>query len=190
MLLPYEPNRHMFFTTEHTAEHIAGNVDGYGDSYARDVGAQELKELFRKMPEVATLQDGEQTVLRDLVIRTISDDTSPGWLFQGLRMFFDFPDVEMTDGVTDAWNGAAGNTEESHRVLWLASLNARFAGAQIAGTLSDITLTHVVVSDVSDVGAIRKEIAGRSKLPRIVTCAWVEECWKEKTLMDEERFSP
>jgi DNA ligase-4 len=35
---------------------------------------------------------------------------------------------------------------------------------------------------------IRKELSSRRIQPRVVTGAWVDECWKESTLLDEEQF--
>ena len=35
----------MFFSTEETKDDITKNVDRYGDSYTRDVSAEELKKV-------------------------------------------------------------------------------------------------------------------------------------------------
>src|SRR5436189_6130620 len=47
-LLPFEP-RHMFFVTPHNRGQYEKNVDRYGDSYARNVGADELRVVFKEM---------------------------------------------------------------------------------------------------------------------------------------------
>ena len=36
---------------------------------------------------------------------------------------------------------------------------------------------------------IRKKFSSWEKVPRVVGVEWVEECWKEGTLLDEERFA-
>ena len=37
--------RHMFFTTAESESRIEGAVDEYGDSFARDITVEELKEV-------------------------------------------------------------------------------------------------------------------------------------------------
>ena len=193
MRLPYEPTRHVYFATPETAKSIKNNVDKYGDSYARDIDTKELKDIFSKALESPQLPQDDENAIRELVIRSKPED-SPAWLFRGLRIYFDFPDIDMTIEATNEnsmyLDAPKSSQEGTHHSLRLASITARFGGAEVASTLSDPTLTHVVVSPESDIASIRRECAGRASLPRIVTSAWIEDSWKEKTLIDEERFLP
>ena len=66
-----------------------------------------------------------------------------------------------------------------------------FAGGEVAAGLDDSEITHVIVEKGSDkIDDIRKLCARRSKMPRIVTLAWVEACWKEGDWLDEEAYAP
>ena len=113
----------------------------------------------------------------------------PGWLFKGQVLYFAQPTAATTDPET-----------VSPR-LQRASNTARFAGAAVANSIEDKQVTHVVVdtkenvsrnkqtNDSINISAIRSTIAKRAgqnrKVPHIVTVNWVEDSWKERTLIDE-----
>ena len=85
---------------------------------------------------------------------------------------------------------------------------ARFAGAQLTNELKE-GVTHVLVgNDQDDNRTLRRTLSRYAfgeksymvmwylissysfkRLPRLVTVNWVEQSWKEKTLLDEERKS-
>ena len=109
-------------------------------------------------------------------------------LFRGLKMYFNFADVEMSNDEFGDADSHLNANEYGQVDLRLASITARLTGATLAGCLSPADLTHIVVSNNSDVASLRREIAGRPRLPRIVTYHWIEESWKERTMLDEERF--
>ena len=46
----------MFFTTMESESRIEGAIDEYGDSFARDVTVNELKEVRRCSEDFATLE--------------------------------------------------------------------------------------------------------------------------------------
>lgn len=190
IILPWEPKRHLFYTTPDIAEDIADNVDRYGDSFARDVQADELKEIFRDCltRSIPHIPRNEHTTLQELVIRSMPDEITPAWLFRGLKMYFNFADVEMSNDEFGDADSHLNANEYGQVDLRLASITARLTGATLAGCLSPADLTHIVVSNNSDVASLRREIAGRPRLPRIVTYHWIEESWKERTMLDEERF--
>ena len=48
-------DRHMFFATAESESRIEGAIDQYGDSFARDVTVNELKEVRRCSDNFATL---------------------------------------------------------------------------------------------------------------------------------------
>ena len=47
----------MFFDTTESESRVEGAVDGYGDSFARDVTVDELKEVRRCSTSFAILRD-------------------------------------------------------------------------------------------------------------------------------------
>lgn len=66
-----------------------------------------------------------------------------------------------------------------------------FAGGEVVDSLEDPEVTHVIVGEGNGrVDEIRNLCARRSKMPRIVTPAWVEACWKEGDWLDEEGYAP
>ena len=72
----------------------------------------------------------------------------------------------------------------------------RFAGGEVAAKLSDKDVTHVVVVGCDQRAErevavnVRHIISWRRKVPRVVTPSWVVESWNEKTMLDEERYTP
>jgi DNA ligase-4 len=199
-LLPLEP-RHMFFTTDERREEIADNVDVYNDSYARDVTPEELRTILD-----AAKPGKQQLIEYDVEINEISATVfersheegtmPPGWLFRGLAVHFH----EFTD-----------SSETSDQIrIFLARKVAEFGGADIVdeldidsgkskgrGHISTANIpTHIVAtsskSTKEEVSNIRKTLAqqqmsGRGlKVPHVVTVEWIEQSWKEKTLLDED----
>ena len=85
---------------------------------------------------------------------------------------------------------------------------ARFAGAQLTNELKE-GVTHIIVENDQDHSRTLRYTISRyasglnscmvtvclisidrfKRLPRLVTVNWVEQSWKEKTLLDEERKS-
>ncbi|GAB1196970.1 DNA ligase (ATP) [Aspergillus pseudonomiae] len=107
-----------------------------------------------------------------------------GWLFKGLTILF--PESEKVD---EAEVHETPQTHQQYR-LHLARNTALFAGASVVDSKSS-SVTHIVIapdSPNSDVSSIRKSYSARpgKKLPHLVTVEWIEECWKERTLLDEE----
>lgn len=101
-----------------------------------------------------------------------------GWLFKGLVFYFN-------------QESNTGSSEVDIQRLSVASNTARFAGAAVASSLKDSTITHVITSpDMSSAerSALRKSLSTRSgrKVPHTVTSKWIEESWSEGTLLDEE----
>jgi DNA ligase-4 len=127
--------------------------------------------------------------LREILIGCM-DSTSEmplGWMFQGLTMYFD-----GLPGNTDADNpDSHADDALSDFTVIMASRTARFGGATIATELRDVRITHVVVNPASPkVAAIKETLSWRRPLPRLVTTDFVDESWRERTLLDEERFVP
>lgn len=96
-------------------------------------------------------------------------DGPVGWLFRGCCIYFS--DQEGKDTRTLA-----------------LKRKASFASAAIRSNLSSLDITHVIIQDGNEnLKTIRKQIVSRKRLPKIVTPEWIERCWKERTLLDEDR---
>ena len=122
-----------------------------------------------------------------------------GCMFEGRLIYVDHPiaddQMRVNQGDTDFRVKQACNT-------------ARFAGAQLTNELKE-GVTHILVGNDQDHSAILRRTVSRyasgeksymvmgylisidrfKRLPRLVTVDWVEQSWKEKTLLDEERKS-
>ncbi|KAF8535080.1 ATP dependent DNA ligase domain-containing protein [Trichophaea hybrida] len=171
-ILPLEPG-YMFHATPETQKKGMKNIDPWGDSYARDVEIDDLRELLEHMQgdfdrslalsfrDSVDLQGGEMDML-------------PGWMFKDCVVYAD----EAMD--------SAGLTITRNIV--------DFAGGKMSKGLEEGGITHVVVG-VKTKEERLQEIRGiiskwSGKIPRIVTTDWVDESIKAKTLLDEERFGP
>ncbi|EDN06024.1 hypothetical protein I7I51_06408 [Histoplasma capsulatum] len=194
-------------------EEIAEHVDKYSDSYARDIDASELKKLLDSMHPAPALPPSSLSELesqleshslneRKPATPTISNtSTCPGWLFKGLVIYFAMPPSLSNEG-----NGKIPHVLPQR--LYLASNLVKFAGGEVItdddGDMKDARITHVVVDSnppgdkaamaAADVAGIRRAISSRAgvgkRIPHIVGVEWVEESWGERTLVDEERFTP
>jgi DNA ligase 4 len=185
LLLSYEV-RHMFFVTPDEEEDVKQNVDEFGDSYARDVGIDELMDVFEGMgkKEGSGAKQGADEFLEQLRDHGHDLREVKGWLFKGLRIY---PDFEGKSNGDDTSLGMGGKDQR----IKLASNLAKFAGAEVVEDLGHENITQVVIdADSPRLGTVRKEISKRSRLPRIVTADWIEDSWKEGTLLDEERYAP
>jgi DNA ligase 4 len=113
----------------------------------------------------------------------------PGWMFAGLVVHFDPEKRSQPNGVNDQLGYDELGRELQQREE-AASWTLRFGGGLLSEELDNMQLTHVVVHENSNVKQLRRTLASRPRLPRIVTRQWIEESWKEQTLLDEERFAP
>ncbi|SMQ47607.1 unnamed protein product [Zymoseptoria tritici ST99CH_3D7] len=164
LLLPLE-KFHLFHTASAEQGRFDDNVDEYGDSYARDITTEELLALCNAMP--SKMEDGLNP---DEVLEQFHDhghelDAMKGFMFRGTTAYFD--DVPA----------------EAIRLF-------KFAGGQIADSIEDDQLTHVVLHTGCSPAATRKAVSSKQQLPRIVTESWVADSWSEATRLDEEQFVP
>ncbi|KAL4785557.1 hypothetical protein BJX76DRAFT_355949 [Aspergillus varians] len=187
LLLPLEP-RHMFFTTKDKEETILNNLDQFNDSYARDTTIEELRDLLEQMGKTQTgnkacSPEAVEKLTGKIQEKVDSGWTMPsGWVFKGLTLYF-FESED--DSVVES-----PHPKQPDRTQ-LARNTARFAGASVSSSLKDPSITHVIVSPeapASRVCALREELSTRKRLPHIVKVDWIEESWKERTVLDEERF--
>lgn len=170
MLLEPEFDRHVYFAPEEKHEIYKSKVDQYGDSYARDTTIEELAACMAKMSDVPLVNDLAEELLNRLF------DGMPGSMFRRTRMYF----VDC-----DPDNFILGSK------LRMTKTTAKLASAKFVEDLNNRTVTHVVIpAGISrdQVRAIREQVSTRAKVPRFVTTDWIEESWREQTLLDEGRF--
>lgn len=196
IVVPFEPERHLFFATEDAAAMYEGNVDDYGDSFARDTTADELKDIMQKM-DTLTFED-DQEAIPDLFGDEILN--MKGFLFFGLVFFFDLPHSRSVQA-----NGSDVEAQGSDTaLLGLSSPSseaiARFAGAQvIPSTYSALaslpshlksTITHIITGPCSDLADLRRQVSrwDTRKIPMIVKYEWIDVCWNEGTRVDEREY--
>lgn len=197
----------MFFIMEDREDEININADCFGDSFARDTNVEELKEV--RIPSVLLFRDTDycrqifqsmnnskhkpnpldsttvQRIESQILEKVHSGHTVPcGWLFRDLKFFFFSPNSQT--------NGLNEDPDTSDLDLTLARNTARFAGASSADSLKTPGMTHVIVNpdttSSSDIRSLRGSLAAltNKKVPHLVSFKWVDESWKNRTLLDEE----
>ena len=169
----------MYFTTPDDQELIEGTIDEFGDSYCRDITPDELRKVFDGMPTSNVRPDQASTLLAQLEEQGLDVDEAPGWMLRDMVVYFDR--LDTTSKIESA--------EETQ--LKFAERVVQMTGGSVSKDIDDITITQVVVGeDRERLKVVRESISHRQKIPRLVTLEWIETSWKEKTLLDEERFAP
>lgn len=138
-------------------------------------------KLKSNPPDPTTAQRIESQILE----KVHSGHTIPcGWLFRNLTFYFNSPNPQT--------NGNNEGPHSSDLALTLTRNTTRFAGANNAHSLRTPGITHVIVNpdttSSSDIKSLRESLAalpGR-KVPHLVGIKWVDESWKNRTLLDEE----
>ena len=189
-ILPLEP-RHMFHTKPESQAEIEQAVDEFRDSYTRDTTVDELTEIFDSMPNnfdrvfdeeedfdaakfKAELKEHDQG-LGDL----------QGWMFEGVVIYAD------RDGASVNGEGLIQSSPADIMIKQTCDY-ARFAGASFAHDLNENQgVTYILVgSDKERIKHLRRQISTFRLLPRLVRPEWIEQSWRERTLVDEERECP
>lgn len=163
--LPVELDRHAYSAREEDEAVWFANVDKYGDSYFRDLETEELGKLLAGMSNDTGSRAKAKKALGEMIGHG-QEKLGRGLMFNDFRAYVEGEQA----GVVRTFE---------------------FAGGDVVDGLDDSEITHVVVEKGSDrVDEIRRLCARRSKMPRLVTPAWVEACWKEGDWVDEEGFAP
>ncbi|KAI4672813.1 DNA ligase (ATP) [Alternaria triticimaculans] len=171
-LLPFEPNRHMFYLHDDDQLDYENNVDEHGDSYARDVA--DVDEM-RKLLEGVSVPEDNEAFEREGFLDQLDDH---GESFAHLK-------THMFSTVKAAVRNDQERPDGMLRVR-LARNYIQFGGGVVTDDINAEGVTHVVVLDEqSPTRDAKNKITG---LARIVGVAWVEKCWKESTMIDEERY--
>ncbi|OWO99283.1 DNA ligase I, ATP-dependent family protein [Marssonina coronariae] len=173
-LLPFEP-RHMLHLTDGSRDEVEGNVDAYGDSYARDTNAHDLKILMGDMVHPQSSSFAADEFLAQLEEHGTGLGDLPGSVFRRCVARFVAADGDQVRAGLDA---------AIPRNQFL------FAGGRIAEVGGGEAITHYVLLDEDPelVGSVRRTISRLARIPRLVGLDWVRDSWAERTLLDEERY--
>ncbi|KAH6658139.1 DNA ligase I [Truncatella angustata] len=179
-LLPFEP-RHLFHVSDAMNEQAQGNVDRFGDSYARDLGLTDLRNLLQDIPKDEVVNeafDGDD-FMEQLEEHGHDIGNLKGHIFKRVKAYF-----ATTDNISDITALKCKN--------WL-----RFGSGKLIDDPESSLITHIVMITGDEetaarefAGALRRTISGRAPMPRLVTQQWLEESWEEGTRLDEERYAP
>ncbi|KAI8623068.1 DNA ligase I [Xylariaceae sp. FL1651] len=177
--LPYEMD-HLFYASDATKDAAQENTDEFGDSYARDLDVQELWQLLRNMPkkEITNSPFDKESFLQQLVEHDHDLGQIRSHLFRGMVMHL------------------AG--AESTPPIWACQVRnwVRFGGGLLVDDLDNKAITHIAILNTDEAGEIetaaevRSLISSRHPVPIVVSARWVADCWKNQTVVDEERFAP
>lgn len=152
--LPLEP-RHMFYATEESNEITESNIDDYGDSFARDLDANELDDILKAMPKLEDPFDPQQ-FREQLEGHHFELRELPGWMFEGTVIYADSERPENQNGDISA-HERHGQCNTHVIRMEQACRTARFAGASLTTDFEDRMLTHVLVNDdQAKIKALRK----------------------------------
>lgn len=180
-VLPYE-RRHLFHASEGLRAVAARNTDRFGDSFARNVSVEELREITDAM----TAEPKGREARAAAATSFLGELEAHAKGLSHMRTF-------MFRRCVVHMQPAEGSSAQA---LGRLVRYVEYAGGRCADSgLGDEHVTHVVIvgDDSAQRGRVadevRKEVSGRRGMPRLVTGSWVEDCWKEKTLLDEERYA-
>ncbi|KJZ73424.1 DNA ligase 4 [Hirsutella minnesotensis 3608] len=179
-VLPFE-ERYILHASGRLREDAAKNTDAFGDSFARNVSLEELKEIVEAMPS-PQLKGEEARKTARLFLEQLEDDAKG---LSDMRAFMFHNCVVQF---------AAVGSLEGNATARLARYVTHAGGRCVDNGPHDGTATHIVIvgegsesSRMAD--RIRKEMAERPRIPRLITDKWIEDCWRERTLLDEEPYA-
>ena len=158
----------MFFTKGESKAMIQGSIDDYGDSYARDISLDELREvrptvlhyvfslliypkIFKEMLNKYEHKFSSGKFRRELTEHDHDLGELPGWMFKDVSLYADYQTSNKSNGTTNVVDSADLNQSDFR--MKQAVNTARFAGAEITTDLANEDITHVLVG--SDKGRMR-----------------------------------
>ncbi|KAI3320350.1 DNA ligase I [Xylariaceae sp. AK1471] len=178
-LLPYETG-HLFHACDAMKSAAEENTDEFGDSYARDLDNQGLKQLLKDMPkkDIVDTPFDKESFLQQLGEHGHDIGLMRSYLFKGMVVYL-----------------AGADTAPPIRTCRVRN-RIRFGDGILVDGLDDKAITHIIVLSRDEAGerqiaaAVRSTISSRHPVPRIVSEQWVADCWENRTVVDEERFAP
>ncbi|PHH52026.1 DNA ligase 4 [Ceratocystis fimbriata CBS 114723] len=193
-ILPYEGARHLLHATPITQKQVSETIDIFGDSFARDISIEELKDLFASMPKVEDASTFERTEFITTLAQRGHDIASglKGYLFNGNTVLFR--------------QAAASAISDELSVTLQASLDrdqlrlenyVRFGSGRVSDSFHN-DVTHVVVvgddpdraSEVKE--SVRKQAESQAnsggRVPVVVWSEWVEDCWRKSMVSGTDMY--
>jgi DNA ligase 4 len=177
-LLPLEMH-HFLFARPEARDLASQNADRFGDSFAREVESGVLREILNNIQvtktESSSNPDSIAAVLDQLEGCRTGLEQVKGLLFRRCHVSL-----------------VAGSDISAAKVPRLKTI-LRFGSGSVTADPSNRSVTHVVIAGADSEGgkalaaSVRKAFGSRLKVPRVVRSAWVEESWREGTLLDAER---
>ena len=165
----------MFFTKEESKNLIESSIDVYGDSFARDISIDELREvrwltthhvtrvlispkIFERMPNKFEHTFNSSRFKTELADHDHDLGILPGCMFEGVLLYADYQDSSESNG---AGNGVLPQALEAPGFRMKQAINtAKFAGADFATDLVVEGITHVLVgNDKSRLRTLREELS-------------------------------
>jgi DNA ligase-4 len=169
-MLPFEPNRHIFYLLEADQEKYEAHIDEYGDSYARDItDVDEMRSILSNMPKKFDEQFEPHNFVSQLEDHGESLSHLKSYMFSNMKVCF-------TAGHDDDWQFRDA----------LAKNYIKFAGGDVVDEKQGAT--HFIVPDGQNMVRDGDGDVDVTGLARIVGIGWIEKCWTEGTRVDEERF--
>lgn len=210
-LLPFEKD-HLLYGSDEALSAAEENTDKYGDSYARDI--TDLNELLSILENIKLHRQGQR---HDDNSSSEEDSDDSEDERRGNFSAEDFLDQLEEHGHLQSGGGglesflfrrchvyfAVVPPEEEGAAPNITAIKLRnyvqFGRGNVTNDMDDETTHIVVVGDKEDTAGVREraaelraEISGRrgvTRIPRVVKHEWVEDCWKERTLLDEEQYA-
>lgn len=181
-VLPFEKG-HVFYIKEGDEEEIEGNTDQYGDSYTRDITAEELKELVKKMGKNKNIDESEpkEKFNTGKFLKEMGLGVPKARMFQECTgIFILSPKVDFeTKMAYNHFMFAAGD------ILKVEDLEPGMRAANEGPT-------HIFFADGMEgsIAEIRKKIEKRKFLvvPRYVSWKWIQDSWTAEELLGEEGY--
>ncbi|KAF2123046.1 hypothetical protein BDV96DRAFT_561890 [Lophiotrema nucula] len=168
-VLPFEPNRHMFYLLADDQLPFEENVDENGDSYARDIAdVDELRQILSNMPKKSENGFDSHQFVEQLDDHGESLDHLKNHMFGKVLAYFE------DEGENPEWS----------LQVQLAKNYIRFGGGTVLDSKEKEKPTHIIVPE----GEEPTLDSQPGPLPRTVGIGWIEKCWAEGTRVDEERF--
>lgn len=185
-IVDFEP-RFFLFATWAALNKATKNVDKYGDSYKRTIEMDELKEVLNTIDSKGFSYVYDDNDFLKMKLELNFDEEIPALLLIGKNIYMDRPSLSRYN---DLGNYSNANYNFIENDFNLIQNIAEFCSAEISKSIHNDSINLIVVNknDTSRLSTIRKIVANKPKAVRVVSSSFIFDCWKEGTLLAEERF--
>jgi DNA ligase-4 len=160
----------LFFLKDGDLDVVEGHVDGHGDAYARDIeDVDEVRRLLEGMQSPKKKTFDKQGFLNQLQGHGEEVTRLKSYMFVNAK-------VALKESDDAAWKLRSQ----------IAANYIRFGGGEVVEGETARGVTHVIIPDENGAGS--DGMMGLTSVARLVGVSWVERCWEEGTMLDEERF--